>query len=51
MTAFVLENLKLILLFVLIGSVIGLSNLSGGKAMTARPKGIRRYHRPVSARV
>jgi hypothetical protein len=29
MTAFVLENLKLIMLFLLIGSTIGLSHLSG----------------------
>jgi hypothetical protein len=29
MTAFVLENLKLIMLFLLIGSIIGLSHLSG----------------------
>jgi hypothetical protein len=29
MTAFMLENAKLIMLFVLIGSVIGLSHLSG----------------------
>jgi hypothetical protein len=29
MTAFVLENLKLIMPFLLIGSIIGLSHLSG----------------------
>ncbi len=38
MTALMLENLKLIMLFVLIGSIIGLSHLSGGKAKPARPK-------------
>ena len=30
MTALMLENLKLIMLFLLIGSVIGLSHLGGG---------------------
>ena len=50
MTALMLENLKLIMLFLLIGSVIGLSHLSGGKANPARPKGHRGYGRLVSAR-
>jgi hypothetical protein len=49
MTALLLENLKLIVLFLLIGSVIGLSKLSGGNAMPARPKRLRGYGRPVSA--
>ena len=50
MTALMLENLKLIMLFMLIGSIIGLSPLSGGKANPARPKGLRGYGRPVPAR-
>ena len=33
MTALLLEHLKLIVLFLLIGSIVGLSRLSGGKAM------------------
>jgi hypothetical protein len=51
MTALMLENLKLIMLFMLIGSIIGLSHLSGGKANPARPKGLRGYGRPASARL
>ena len=49
MTAFMLENAKLIMLFLLIGSVIGLSHLSGGNAMPARPKRLRGCGRPASA--
>ena len=40
MTALLLENLKLIMLFLLIGSIIGLSHLSGGKAKPARRIGV-----------
>jgi len=49
MTALLIENLKLIMLFMLIGSVIGLSHLSGGKAKPARAKALRGYGRPASA--
>jgi hypothetical protein len=49
MTALMLENLKLIMLFLLIGSVISLSHLSGGKAKPARLKRLRGYGRPASA--
>jgi hypothetical protein len=51
MTALMLENLKLIMLFMLIGSIIGLSHLSGGKANPARPKGLRGYGQPATARL
>jgi hypothetical protein len=51
MTALILENLKLIMLFLLIGSVIGLSHLSGGKAKPARHKRLRGYGRPATARL
>jgi hypothetical protein len=47
MTAVLLENIKLIMLFLLIGSIIGLSHI--GQAATARPQFLRRYRRPVSA--
>ena len=49
MTGLVLENLKLIILFLLIGSIIGLSHLSGAKANPARHKRLRGYGRPASA--
>jgi len=39
MTALMLENFKLVVLFVLIGSIIALSHVSG-----ARPLGVRRRH-------
>ena len=51
MTVLLVENLKLIMLFMLIGSIIGLSHLSGGKANPERPKGLRGYVRPVQARL
>ncbi len=51
MTALLVENLKLVILFLLIGSIIGLSHLSGGKAKPARPKRSRGYGRPASARL
>ena len=50
MTVLLVENLKLIMLFMLIGSVIGLSHISGGKAKPARHKRLRGYGRPASAR-
>ena len=40
MTVLLVENLKLIMLFLLIGSIIGLSHLSGGKAKPARRDGV-----------
>jgi hypothetical protein len=49
MTALLVENLKLIMLFMLIGSIIGLSHLSGGKAKPARHKQLRSYGRPATA--
>jgi len=49
MAAMLLENIKLILLFVLIGSVIGLAHVDGGKAKTARPTRLRGYFRPAAA--
>ena len=48
MTALLVENLKLIMLFMLIGSVIGLSHLNDGKAKPAA-KRLRGYVRPASA--
>jgi hypothetical protein len=51
MTALLLENLKLIVLFLLIGSVIGLSHLSAVKAKPAHSKGHRGYGRPAPARL
>jgi hypothetical protein len=44
MTAFLLENLKLIVLFILIGSVIALSHLGGGTALPTRPKTLRKHN-------
>jgi hypothetical protein len=49
MTALLIENLKLIILFMLIGSIIGLSHLSGEKVKPARRKRLRGYGRPASA--
>jgi hypothetical protein len=51
MTVLLLENLKLIMLFVLIGSVIGLSHLGAVTAGPAQSKGQRGYGRPASARL
>ena len=51
MTVLLVENLKLIMLFMLIGSVIGLSHLGGGKANPARHKRLRGYGRPATARL
>jgi hypothetical protein len=36
MTALLLEHLKLVILFLLIGSIIGLSHLNGAKTKPAR---------------
>jgi hypothetical protein len=51
MTALLVENLKLIILFLLIGSIIGLSHLRGEEAKPARRKRLRGYGRPASARL
>jgi hypothetical protein len=50
MTALMLENIKLIMLCLLIGSIIGLSHFNDGKAKPARPKRLRGYGRPATAR-
>ena len=50
MTALMLENIKLIMLFLLIGSIIGLSHFNDGKAKPARPNRRRGYGRPATAR-
>ena len=50
MTALLLEHLKLIVLFLLIGSIVGLSRLSGGKAMPTPGKAVREFRRAASAR-
>ena len=50
MTVLLVENLKLIMLFMLIGSIIGLSLFNDGKAKPARPKRLRGYGRPATAR-
>ena len=50
MTAFLVDNLKLIMLFMLIGSIIGLSHLSREKAKPAHAKRLRGYSRPALAR-
>jgi hypothetical protein len=49
MTALLLENIKLVMLFVLISSIIGLSRLNDAKAKPVRSKGRRGYRRPASA--
>ena len=51
MTALLVENFKLIMLFLLIGSIIGLSHLSGRKAKPTRRRRRRGYGRPASARL
>ena len=51
MTAHLVENLKLIILFLLIGSIIGLSHLSGERVKPARRKRFRSHGRPASARL
>jgi hypothetical protein len=49
MTALLLENIKLVILFVLISSIIGLSRLSNVKGKPARSNGRRAYRSPASA--
>ena len=49
MTALMFENLKLILLFVLISSAIGLSHSGGRKVVPTREKRLRADGRPASA--
>ena len=51
MTALLLENLKLVILVLLIGTIIGLSQLSGGKAKPAHRKRHRGYAWPEWARL
>lgn len=51
MTALLLENIKLVMLFVLISSIIGLSRLGDVKATPAHKKGRRGHHRAASARL
>jgi hypothetical protein len=47
MTDILLENLKLIVLFILIAAVIGMSHF--GAATPARPKAHRKYDKPAPA--
>jgi hypothetical protein len=49
MAALLLENIKLVMLFVLISSIITLSRLSDLKATPAHTKGRRGHHRAASA--
>ena len=49
MTALLVENFKLIVLFMLIGSIIGLSHFNDGKAKPARRNQRRGHGRPASA--
>ncbi len=51
MTALLVEHLKLIILFLLIGSIIGLSHLGSAKAKPTHRKRRRGYGRPASARL
>ena len=51
MTALLLENIKLVMLFVLISSIIGLSCLSDANAKPGRSNGRRAYRSPASARL
>jgi len=50
MTDLLLENIKLIILFLLIGSVIGLAHLGDEKVKPARAERLSKYGRPASAR-
>ncbi len=50
MTALLIENFKLILLTLLIGSIVGLSRISDAKPMRASPRRPRRFHKIASAR-
>lgn len=51
MTALVIENLKLIMLFLLIGSIVGLSHLGSGvpTKMNRKPEGHLRREIELSA--
>jgi hypothetical protein len=49
MTALLLENLKLVVLFILIAAVIGLANFGG--ATPSRPKAHRQSGKPAPARL
>ena len=51
MTALLFENIKLIMLFVLIGSIITLSRLRDLKAGLAHTKGRRSHHQAASVRL
>ena len=52
MTVLMVENLKLIILFLLIGSIIGLSHLSGGEGQAdARHKRLSRLRPASTARL
>ena len=51
MTALLLENIKLVMLFVLISSIITLSRLGDVKASPAQAKGRRGHHRTASVRL
>jgi hypothetical protein len=51
MTVLLLENLKLVILALLIGTIIGLSHFGGPMAKPARRKWLRGYGRPASARL
>jgi hypothetical protein len=49
MTVLLVENLKLIVLFLLIGSIIGLSHFGSGNAVPARPRALRKHGKPAPA--
>jgi hypothetical protein len=49
MTALLLENMKLVMLFVLIGAIIGLSRFSDASGKPARSNGRRAYRSSASA--
>ena len=49
MAVLLVENLKLVIVFLLIGSVIGLSKLGGGKSTPAHRQRMRKYGRPAAA--
>ena len=51
MTALLLENLKLVILALLIGTIVGLSHFSGEKAKPARRKRRQGYAWPAWARL
>lgn len=51
MTALLLENFKPITLFILIGSIIGLSRLDGEKAQPGRRNRLRKVGRLAAARL